>query len=116
MVEDDNAISDVLSIILKSNLYNVITYTSAEDCLSTQEEVPDVFLIDYHLPGMNGLELCTKLKSNTATKHIPVIMISADYYIRKRASECGASTAIDKPFSRLELLEAIQDALHTDRS
>jgi CheY-like chemotaxis protein len=108
VLEDDEATRDVLSIILTGNQYEVVEFSSAEQKVSQNIGKVDLFLIDYHLPGMDGLRLCRALKSNPSTRLIPILLISADCYIRRQARNCGAGAAIDKPFSRLELLQEIK--------
>jgi len=109
LVEDDEVICDILTIVLNANDFEVVKFSSAEQLLNQRVGTPNLFLIDYLLPGINGIELCRQLKHEEATKLIPVILISADFHIRLRSSECGAEAAIDKPFSRLELLSTIKD-------
>ncbi len=111
LVEDDEAIRDVLVIVLQSSDYEVKVFSSAEEFLNADTKDVDLFLIDYRLPGMNGIQLCSQLKEDARTTAVPVILLSADFYIRKKMSDCGATSAIDKPFSRLELLNHIESAL-----
>lgn len=112
LVEDDEAIRDVLVIVLQSSDYDVEVFASAEEFMDAEIEDVDLFLIDYRLPGMNGIQLCNQLKADARTAKAPVILLSADFYLRKKLSDCGAISVIDKPFSRLELLNHINAALH----
>jgi DNA-binding response OmpR family regulator len=109
LVEDDEAVSDVLTIILRSNDFDVVKFLSAEQCMGQPVQDASLFLIDLTLPGMNGIDLCKQLKHEQATRLIPIILISADFHIRLRSAECGAEAALDKPFSRLELLSRIRE-------
>lgn len=107
LVEDDEAVSDILTIILQSNDFEVINFSSAEQLLTEGVEDVNLFLIDYTLPGIDGVHLCRHLKQEKITQSVPIILISADFHIRLKSSECGADAAVDKPFSRLELLTII---------
>lgn len=72
---------------------------------------PHVILLDINLPGsFDGLQVCTKLRADAATKSTPVIIISAmnDDEVKRQAIACGANAFYDKPFSPLALLKEIE--------
>lgn len=73
LVEDDEAIRDVLVIVLQSSDYEVRVFSSAEEFLDAAAENVVLFLIDYRLPGMNGIQLCSQLKVDARTTRVPVI-------------------------------------------
>ena len=82
----------------------------ALECAARQQ--PDIVLLDVMMPGMDGYEVCRRLKSNSATRHIPVVMLTAltDQDDRLRGLEAGADDFLSKPiddfglFARLEAL------------
>ncbi len=78
LVADDAAsIRDIFRIILLKEGYEPELKEDANDLLIGKFNAPDLFLIDKLLSGMDGLDICRFLKSNIATKNIPVVMISA---------------------------------------
>jgi len=99
-------------MILKSFLaplgYEVEFATTGEDALAMVEEnPPDVILLDIMMPGMNGFDVCRRLKQDPDTQHIPVVIITgmADKETNVKAVKCGADDFLIKPFDRI-LLEA----------
>lgn len=74
-------------------------------------ELPDVFLIDWLMPGINGLDLCKRLKGDPITGHIPVVLMSAaeSKYLTAAAEEAGVNAIVIKPFSRKKLLTILKD-------
>lgn len=73
-------------------------------------EHPDLILLDIMLPDDNGLDICRKLRANDATKHLPIIMISAySPPMTKQATEAGANGYLAKPIK----LDALRAALAT---
>ncbi|RYY21528.1 MAG: response regulator [Chitinophagaceae bacterium] len=108
IIEDDEAINDILTIILKNGGYSVTSAHTGSLVSYTDSEMPDLFVIDKNLPGVDGVTICREIKSNPATQHIPVVMISANHSFIRPASTAGADACIPKPFSRQELLTTIE--------
>ena len=104
--DDDPSIQDVVNLIFEDN-YKVTTFSSGEPLLNNEFEVPDLFLVDKQLPGVDGFEICRFLKSQDKTKNIPVIMISASPHLKKLAKLAGADDSIEKPFPINELRQLI---------
>ena len=103
IVEDDESILDVLRIILNNAGYKTILYSDGRDVMEGRFEIPDLFLLDKQLSGIDGLDICKHLKENPRTKDIPVIMVSANPHISTLSFEAGADDYIEKPFT-IELL------------
>jgi DNA-binding response OmpR family regulator len=70
-------------------------------------DLPDLFLLDRQLSGVDGLDVCRFLKSQEETKHIPVIIISATSNVVRHALQAGADDVIEKPFLIAELRKMI---------
>ena len=72
--------------------------------------IPDLFILDIMLPGMDGLEICRQLKGNPKTKNIPIIMLTArsEEFDKVLGLELGADDYITKPFSVRELLARVK--------
>ena len=87
--------------------YEVITASSGNEGIETAlNELPDIILLDVEMPGMNGYEVCDKLKYHDATENIPVIFLSSLSNLRSRmlGYEAGAADFLVKPFVGGELI------------
>lgn len=78
LVEDDEIYSEFISRSLKQKTYTVKPFYTAEDCLSAMKNSnPDAILIDYRLPGMNGIEFYEKIKNSIDEEKTRVIVLSS---------------------------------------
>ncbi len=114
VIEDEPAIQELLALNITQAGHNAIRALSGEIALDLMREtVPDLILLDWMLPGMNGLELARKLKADTYTKNIPIIMLTArgEEYDKVRGLEVGADDYVTKPFSPRELNARIKAVL-----
>jgi CheY-like chemotaxis protein len=109
IVEDDPAIQDALQMILERAGYGVEIYSDGNHLLQEIPEIPDMFLIDKQLSGIDGLDVCLHLKQQNATSAIPIIIMSATPQIEQIAKNAGVEAFIEKPFSKNELLKTIQE-------
>jgi CheY-like chemotaxis protein len=84
-----------------------------EGLAMTQDIQPDIIIMDLHMPGMDGLTALKHLKSLDSTKHIPVIILTADVVsdILSEAQRCGAYSVLSKPISLRLLRHTIEQAL-----
>jgi CheY-like chemotaxis protein len=114
IVDDAPENLDVLVGILKNTGYTVRPVTNAEAALQAAlKKAPDVFLLDIHMPGMDGPTLCATLKESRQLSDIPVIFISGSTGpddIRKAFSAGGADYII-KPFQSEEVLARVKTQL-----
>ena len=108
IVDDDPAIQDAFRLILERAGYAVTVYHNGTALLEGDFTPPDLIILDKQLSGADGLDICRILKQREATKHIPVIMLSASPYIQWPAREAGADDFLEKPFKLKELMEMIQ--------
>ncbi len=98
--------------------HEVVPAASGEEALAAvAARAPDVVLLDILMPGMDGYEVCRRLRSDPATEALPVLMITADEDQRKvPALDSGADDFIRKPFERDELLARVRSLLRIKRS
>lgn len=114
VVEDEPAIQDLIQINLEMGGYRVLVKNSAEDALKTvQHELPDLALLDWMLPGMSGIDLTRKLRADSRTKSLPIILLTArgEEEDKLRGLETGADDYMVKPFSLKELEARIKAVL-----
>src|SRR5690606_34961014 len=102
LVIDDNI--ETLDAIIESfgTNYEICKAIDGEDGLSKAKQIsPDIIISDVNMPKINGLELCSLLKNDSATSHIPILIISsyADDIIKEQAFKNGANDFIEKPFN-----------------
>src|SRR4051812_10436366 len=107
ITEDDPGIEDVLKMIFEKEGFEVKLIPDGMDIISGDFAMPDIFLIDKQLQGVNGLDVCRYLKGKPSTSHIPVIMISATPAIEVLAKDAGADAAVEKPFKRKDILDVV---------
>ena len=107
-----------MRIILEEQGYSVITASNGEEALTKADnELPDLIILDLMMPGKSGLEVCKILKSQSETKHIPVVIATVlgrevDRTLTKAA---GADAHFMKPFSALALLTEVKHQLEAAR-
>jgi two-component system alkaline phosphatase synthesis response regulator PhoP len=117
-VEDDEDILELLRYNLSREGYQVTAATSGEEGLrSARANAPDLILLDLMLPGMDGLEVCRRLKSDAKTCQVPIIMLTAKGEEADVVAglELGADDYITKPFSNRILLARVRTVLRRHR-
>ena len=108
ILDDDRDILDSMRMVLEFKGYQVLTSAHAENLSSISEKEPDLLLIDLWMSGVDGSDICRQLKDNIQTKHIPVIIISANANVKELSYTCKADGYISKPFEIDELLSTVQ--------
>lgn len=114
IVEDDPDISELIHFNLEKNGYQTVRAEDGEQALRlAQKHPPDLILLDLLLPGLNGLEVCRRLKRDPAMQHIPIMMVTAkgEEMDRVVGLELGAEDYVVKPFSIREIILRIQKLL-----
>ena len=113
-VDDEVHILELISFNLKAAGYHVVTALTGEEALKRCEvEKPSLVLLDIMLPGIDGLEVCRRLKGDRTTSNIPIIMLTArgDEVDKILGLELGADDYITKPFSVRELAARVKSLL-----
>lgn len=114
IVEDEESLLKLESILLSSRGYDV---TGVLDGKAALEQMavnrPDLVILDIMLPEMDGFDVCRRIKADTETCHIPVIMLTAkkSSQDRERGMTAGASAYVTKPFKSARIVEIIQGLL-----
>ena len=120
VADDDSSLRDIFKIILAKAGYDIELKEDANEIFKNKFEIPDLFLIDKLLSGVDGLEVCRYIKNHPSTSNIPVVMVSASPDIAAAAASAGADDFIEKPFEMTYLLQVIERNLariaHTTRS
>lgn len=119
VVDDEEDIAELVRYNLSKNGYRVTCVASGEDGLnSAKDSIPDLMVLDLMLPGLDGLEVCKRLKSDPRTQQIPIIIVSARGEEADVVSglELGADDYLTKPFSPRVLLARIKSVLRRSKS
>jgi DNA-binding response OmpR family regulator len=114
IVEDEPAILTSLEFILKHEGWSIRSVTDGEAALTAVQMVlPRVVILDLMLPKKNGFEVLKALRSNAATKDLPVLILTAkgQQQDKQTALEFGASIFITKPYANTEVIDAVHALL-----
>lgn len=107
VVDDDQDILFVLKLMLEMKGYTVELSSDPGKLLKMDTELPSLLLLDIWMGNYDGREICQQLKSDPATKDLPVILLSASRDIEQSAKDAGADDFLAKPFEQKHLLEKI---------
>jgi DNA-binding response OmpR family regulator len=117
LVIDDSKAEQRLISALLSQMGITVTLANGADEAMTQiaQQVPDLVVLDVVMPGLNGFELCRKIRANAATEKVPVILCSSkdQEFDRFWGLRQGATGYITKPFAPQELIATVQEHLAT---
>ena len=114
LADDSITIQKVVELTFAETEHKVVAVGSGRDLFKRLPEVkPDVVLCDVVMPDMNGYEVCQALKSDPATLHIPVVLLTGTFepFDRDRAMAAGCDAIVTKPFEARELINAVEDLI-----
>ena len=114
VVEDEPAISELVSINLKHAGFIALRAGSAEEAESSiRAALPDLVILDWMLPGQSGVALAKKIRANERTREIPIIMLTARAHEddKLQGLDAGADDYVTKPFSPKELVARVRAVL-----
>lgn len=116
VVDDNRELAEFLSEIFSAKYYRVLTAENGEEALKIAiKSNPDIIISDIMMPVMDGITLCSKLKNDLLTSHIPVILLTAKQGHQNIISgyESGADMYVEKPFNTQALELIVQNMLRT---
>jgi DNA-binding response OmpR family regulator len=114
IVDDDSAIRQTVGRLMENEGYRAVQASDAEEALVIlRKEKPDLMILDVRMPGLDGFELCRKLRLDPAWKSLPVIFLTSkeEETSKVLGLELGGDDYITKPFGSLELLARVKTAL-----
>lgn len=113
VIDDDMDLLKVMKSLLQKRGFNVSIFSNWEAANNSMKIYePQLILLDVFLPGIDGLDVCQKLKSSPYTKHIPILLFSAFPRIAESAiHDYGADDFIAKPFEVGDLIQKVHSVL-----
>lgn len=114
VVDDEQDLLDLIGYNLKKQGFNVLTADSGEESIAiARNEKPDLILLDIMMPGMDGIEVCRRIREDTNLQNIPVVFLTArgDEESEITGLDLGADDYLFKPISTTKLVSRIKAIL-----
>ncbi|RYY15579.1 MAG: response regulator [Chitinophagaceae bacterium] len=108
LIDDDLSIQAAFRHILSPDQFYIDGHIDGTAVLENNFILPDLFIIDKQLRGVDGLDVCSFLKRNAETQSIPIIVLSASPYILRPALAAGADYVLEKPFGIADLRRLVE--------
>ncbi len=116
IVDDDANTLEILRRWLAKEGYNTASAADGNECLAILEkETFDIVLLDVMMPGLDGLQVCERMRSHAQWRTIPVVLLTAkdDMETRTRGMALGVSEYLTKPINKSELFSRLRAQVHT---
>ena len=117
LIEDDPSIRKLVEYSLSANGISIVSFPSGEEAFESDLKDAELFILDIMLPGMDGMEILSRIRKDPTLGRVPVIMLTAkgsEYDIAKGLDD-GADDYIPKPFGILELISRVKAAIRRGR-
>ena len=114
LADDSITIQKVVELTFAETEHSVVAVGNGRDLLARLDQVkPDIILCDVVMPDLNGYEICQRIKSEPATLHIPVVLLTGTFepFDRDRALAAGCDAIVTKPFEAKELVATVEELL-----
>jgi two-component system response regulator MprA len=114
VIDDEHAIVDFIRLGMRYEGFRVVDAADGQSGLDLAQRLrPDVLVLDIMLPGIDGLQVCRRLRANPLTANLPILMLTAKDEVQDRVTglEIGADDYLTKPFSFEELLARVRALL-----
>lgn len=112
IVDDEEELRENLTDLLEFKDYTVHAYSNAEDMLGELDSLnPSLFLLDYQLPGMDGLELLRLLKNKLPSVPVVIVTASTQPSVIEEAQESGVDKVVHKPYTQVDMIAAIEELI-----
>jgi len=108
VIDDDPDILNEFNLALGSEGFDVDVLRSGKYILHNQFVKPDLFIVDYRLPDIDGIVVCRYLKASPNYREVPIIVISLDPRMERKALEAGARAFIEMPFDIAEVVNFVR--------
>ena len=116
VADDDPGMQDAFALIFERAGYNTVVIDSGDPLLDETAGVPDIYILDKQLSGVDGMDVCRFLKDQPLTAHIPVVMVSASPRAAQLAKDACADAFLEKPFDKRQLLDTVAALLSLQRA
>jgi CheY-like chemotaxis protein len=113
VVDDDKEVREIVTFALACNGFEITALWNGQQLqqtLSTMSPLPDLLMLDVMMPGEDGYQLCSNVRNDPRTKHIPIMIMTAhaEAIYQRISVDLGAALHITKPFHPLELVEQVK--------
>jgi CheY-like chemotaxis protein len=114
VVDDEPLTRNLLRLMLEPAGFQVTGVESGAEAMQTVQTLrPDVIVLDLMMPYMDGIEVCRRLRSDSVTAGVPIIMLSGNFHREaiEKGLQAGANRYLAKPMSRTSLIQELRDVL-----
>ncbi len=118
IADDEEGVRALVRMTLEGGEYDIVEAANGEEALAlARERRPDLMLLDVMMPGLSGVEVCTELKDDPATRDMPIVILTvkAEESDRQEGLTAGADDYFTKPFSPLSLIRKVDEVLEGRR-